>query len=176
MIIADDFLDDPEQFRAHALRLTYDQPGPYPGRNSRQRTELEGLDQAVSAIVNEPLQPLHSAESHGKFRLTLATDDQPGKVHVDPSHWSGILYLSRPEDCRGGTEFYRHPQNYTGNPAGRAFGAEICFARRTTGTIEDQISAEITAAVTRDGIAAGYEHAWELREIYSRNGDVVITE
>ena len=30
------------------------------------------------------------------------------RIHIDQSHWSGILYLSRPEDCRGGTEFYRH--------------------------------------------------------------------
>jgi hypothetical protein len=29
-------------------------------------------------------------------------------VHIDPSHWSGILYLSLPEHCRGGTDFYRH--------------------------------------------------------------------
>lgn len=29
-------------------------------------------------------------------------------MHIDPSHWSGILYLSRAEDCTGGTEFFRH--------------------------------------------------------------------
>ena len=29
-------------------------------------------------------------------------------LHIDPSHWSGILYLRRDEDSRGGTEFYRH--------------------------------------------------------------------
>ena len=30
------------------------------------------------------------------------------KVHVDTALWSGILYLSEPRDCRGGTEFFRH--------------------------------------------------------------------
>ena len=30
------------------------------------------------------------------------------RIHIDQSHWSGILYLSRPEDCQGGTEFFRH--------------------------------------------------------------------
>ncbi len=28
--------------------------------------------------------------------------------HVDGCDWSGILYLSRPEHCRGGTDFFRH--------------------------------------------------------------------
>lgn len=34
-------------------------------------------------------------------------------MHVDRSHWSGILYLSLPEDCRGGTEFFRHRRTHT---------------------------------------------------------------
>jgi hypothetical protein len=29
-------------------------------------------------------------------------------VHIDPAFYSGILYLSLPEHCRGGTEFFRH--------------------------------------------------------------------
>ena len=32
---------------------------------------------------------------------------------MDPSHWSGILYLSEPEDCQGGTEFFRHRETNT---------------------------------------------------------------
>ena len=46
--------------------------------------------------------------SHGKFRITLAGDVGKAKVHIDQAYWSGILYLSRPEDCSGGTEFFRH--------------------------------------------------------------------
>jgi hypothetical protein len=34
-------------------------------------------------------------------------------VHVDQSHWSGILYLSLPEHCQGGTGFYRHRRTNT---------------------------------------------------------------
>lgn len=34
-------------------------------------------------------------------------------MHVDAAHWSGILYLSRPQDCRGGTEFFRHRETNT---------------------------------------------------------------
>ncbi len=108
LIIVDDFIRNADQIRAQALRLNYAQSGAYPGLNSVQRIDIEGLDQEISAIVGEPLRAPVPPESHGKCRLTLAKDDQLGKIHVDPSDWSGILFLSRPEDCRGGTEFYRH--------------------------------------------------------------------
>jgi hypothetical protein len=108
LIIVDNFLDNAEAFREQALSLTYTQNGPYPGLNSVERIKIEGLETEISHIVNEPLRLPSPLESHGKCRLALAKDDKPGKIHVDPSHWSGILYLSRPQDCRGGTEFYRH--------------------------------------------------------------------
>jgi hypothetical protein len=109
LIVIDDFLTGAEEFRSAALRLSYPDRGKemFPGRNSDQRLALAGLDQEISRIVGEPLQS-HSYPSHGKCRLALAKDDEPGRIHVDPSHWSGILYLSKPEDCRGGTEFFRH--------------------------------------------------------------------
>ena len=108
LIVIDDFLGDPEGFREKALRLTYRQEGAYPGLNSIERIQLDGLEQEVSAIVREPLRPIEPLQSHGKCRLALASDDRPGEIHVDPSYWSGILYLNRPEDCRGGTDFFRH--------------------------------------------------------------------
>ena len=95
--------------RAAALSLDYpDQEGPYPGRNSVQRLEIPGLSHAVSNIVGEPLKPIEPLESHGKCRVATGRDGGRGAIHVDSSQWSGILYLSRPEDCKGGTEFYRH--------------------------------------------------------------------
>lgn len=111
LVIVDDFLGsrDAHGLRETGLRLTYpEQEGAFPGRNSVERLNIDGLAEAVSALVNEPLAPLDPPQSHGKFRITLAGDRGRAHVHVDPSHWSGILYLSRPEDCRGGTEFFRH--------------------------------------------------------------------
>lgn len=109
LIIVDDFLDNAEGFRQAALQLEYpDQEGAFPGRNSQQRVNLEGLDEQVSSIVGEPVRGMGPPLSHDKFRLTLAGDKGRARVHIDQSDWSGILYLSRPEDCRGGTEFFRH--------------------------------------------------------------------
>lgn len=111
LIIADDFLGpaDARGLRDAALRLTYPaQQGAFPGRNSLQRIEIAGLGQAVSQLVGESLAPLSPPQSHAKFRITLAADKGGANVHVDPAYWSAILYPSRPGDCQGGTEFFRH--------------------------------------------------------------------
>ncbi|MBU2113627.1 MAG: hypothetical protein KKE94_07610 [Gammaproteobacteria bacterium] len=113
-IVIDDFLDNPYQLREAGLSLTYpDVQGPYPGKNSAQRVNLEGLNNEVSRLVGEPLTAMAHNQAHGKFRIASANDTGTAKVHVDSSHWSGILYLSRPQDCQGGTEFFRHKATNT---------------------------------------------------------------
>jgi len=109
LLIVDDFLNNADGLREQALRLTYpEQQGAFPGRNSRERISIDGLDEAVSRLVGEPLIPVEPLESHAKCRLTLGSDKGRAKVHIDNSHWSGILYLSRDEDSVGGTDFFRH--------------------------------------------------------------------
>lgn len=113
-IVIDDFLDNAHELRKAALNLDYPPvQGPYPGRNSAQRLKIEGLDQEVSRLVGEPLTSMQDTQAHGKFRVASAHDRGSAKVHVDASHWSGILFLSRPEDCKGGTEFFRHKETNT---------------------------------------------------------------
>ena len=109
LIVVDDFLDQPHELRQAALRLTYPQSeSMFPGRNSVERINLDGLAAQVSRLVGEPVAPMPPPQAHGKCRITLAADRGLAKVHVDAAHWSGILYLSEPGDCRGGTEFFRH--------------------------------------------------------------------
>ena len=108
-IVIDDFLPNAEELRERALKLNYSLKGPYPGLNSVEKINIPGLDEMVSRLVYQSVRPPWTKNySHGSFRLALAKDDEPAKIHIDQSHWSGILYLSRPEDCQGGTEFYRH--------------------------------------------------------------------
>ena len=118
VLIIDDFLDNAEGLRQHALTLDYpDLQGAFPGRNSLQRINIDGLDQIVSHLAGERLVAIDPPESHAKCRITLASDVGRGKVHVDHSDWSGILYLSKPEDCRGGTQFFRHKRTNTSRAA-----------------------------------------------------------
>lgn len=109
ILVIDDFLNNAEALRAAALRLTYPpQEGMFPGRNSVERIPIDGLEREVSRRLCEPVVPLPPPQAHAKCRMTYAADRGKAKVHVDAAHWSGILYLSRDEDCRGGTEFFRH--------------------------------------------------------------------
>lgn len=114
VFVIDDFLRNADQVRTQALSLTYAAKGHYPGLNSVQKLRIEGLNEVISALVREPVRaPWTSADSHGSCRVTLASDDQDARIHIDESHWSGILYLSRPEDCQGGTDFFRHKRTQT---------------------------------------------------------------
>lgn len=107
--IIDDFLRNPEPVRDEALSLNYTRTGHYPGRGSVERLKIDGLEQVVSSVVRQPLQANWPGNhAHSTCRLTLAEHDEVAPIHVDPNSLSGILYLSRPEDCHGGTEFYRH--------------------------------------------------------------------
>ena len=109
LFVFDEFLKNADAVRARALELDYSIQGRFPGLNSKEKIEIAGLNETISALVHETVRaPWTSDFSHGSCRLALASDDKPGRIHIDQSHWSGILYLSRPEDCRGGTEFYRH--------------------------------------------------------------------
>jgi hypothetical protein len=115
LIIVDDFLENADELRRAALRLTYPpQEGAFPGRNSLERIEIGGLARKVSDLVREPLKVISPPQSHAKCRISLAKDEGRAKVHIDRgAHWSGILYLSRSEDCHGGTEFFRHRRTGT---------------------------------------------------------------
>ena len=109
LIVVDDFLTSPDSMRSDALGLDYPNlEGPFPGRNSAKRLELPELTRTVSGLTGERLRPLDPPMSHMKCRITLASDPEEAQVHIDPGYWSGILYLSRPQDCRGGTRFFRH--------------------------------------------------------------------
>ncbi|MEI9927664.1 MAG: DUF6445 family protein [Sphingomonas sp.] len=110
LIIVDDFLRDPLGFRARALALDYDpafKRGNYPGLLSTAALPIDGLDAAASNHAGLPLRAAPGT-THQHCRLTLKGDKGASGVHIDPCAYSGILYLSLPEDCRGGTDFFRH--------------------------------------------------------------------
>ena len=109
-LIVDDFLSDPIAARQAALALDYDpafKEGNYPGLLSTRPLPIPGLDEAVGRLIGHRVQP-QAGTTHQHCRLTLAGDRGLSGVHIDPCFYSGILYLSLPEHCRGGTDFFRH--------------------------------------------------------------------
>lgn len=114
LIIIDDFLKDPWAARRAALALDYDparQHGNFPGQNSTAPLDTAAVDVAVSRHLGIRLGAAPGTQ-HGHCRLTRKGDKGKSGVHIDPASYSGILYLSRPEDCArpdaGGTDFFRH--------------------------------------------------------------------
>ena len=110
LIVIDDFLKDPHGARRQAMALDYDpayKKGNYPGLDSTQTMPIQGLDETVSRIIGVRVKPDPNT-SHGHCRLTLKADKGRSGVHIDPCFYSGILYLSLDEHCRGGTDFFRH--------------------------------------------------------------------
>jgi Family of unknown function (DUF6445) len=118
VIIFDDFFDHPMKLRADALKLNYPKPKEkqnWPGRNGHMRLFVPGLDEAVSRIVGEPVVGA-AGTAHCCFRLSLAGDDDDRlfNVHIDEGMWwAGIAYLTLPEHCQGGTEFFRHKETHS---------------------------------------------------------------
>ena len=114
-LIIDDFYDDPHAVRNAALHTDYARSvdgANYPGDNSADAFEIGGLSELVSNMVQEPLMGTPGS-GHCRFRIATAGAESRAKarMHVDGDcYWSGIVYLSLPEHCRGGTEFYRHKE------------------------------------------------------------------
>jgi hypothetical protein len=113
LLIINDFLKDPWA----ALALDYNparQHGNFPGLNSSTPLDTAAVDSAVSRLLGIKLGPAPGTQ-HGACRLTCKGDKGRSGVHIDPASYSGILYLSRPEDCvradAGGTDFFRHKRS-----------------------------------------------------------------
>jgi len=114
LTIIDNFLQDPWMARKAALGLEYDparQLGNFPGLNSDRALDTQGINKAVSKLIGMQLTGAPGTQ-HGHCRLTRRSDKGKSGVHIDPASYSGILYLSRPEDCAkpsaGGTDFFCH--------------------------------------------------------------------
>ena len=109
-LMVDDFIANPHDLRRRALALGYDRSakdGNYPGITSDRPIEIPGLDDYVSSALGTRVKPAPDT-LHGHCRLTLRSDRGLSGVHIDPAFYSGILYLSLPEQSAGGTDFYRH--------------------------------------------------------------------
>lgn len=103
----DDFLPDPVGYREQALKQPfYDIRGPdletYKNINVRPSDEFAGL---LSARLGKDVKCGYSL-----LRVNFDGQMPNNAVHTDSGYdqFAVILYLNRPEDCKGGTAFWRH--------------------------------------------------------------------
>lgn len=129
--IADGFLDDFESVREFADSADY----------RTYRSEVDGIEyplicpvtQSISEAVQGAVElALGTAITvrHVFLRASPAGVYVPNQVHNDLSmgQYSLMLYLNRPEDCRGGTSFLRHVEH--GLEHGPRTQEEIAIAQR----------------------------------------------
>ena len=144
LIIIDDFLADPMLARSKALALDYDpefKDGNYPGLLSTQPLPIPGLDEAAGATIGAAVKP-QPGTTHGHCRLTLAKDKGLSGVHIDPCFYSGILYLSLPEHCRGGTDFFRHKRTGLDRVPGDMAGVRAAGYSDPNRLVEEVVNAD----------------------------------
>ena len=111
VVIKDDFYDDPDAIRQLALGKSYQEPPP-----GTPRLAVTAIcNEVESKAMFERLQPYLPNLADNRvvganilFRYTLATAQKKIFCHVDGCSNAGIVYLSKPEHCAGGTTIYRH--------------------------------------------------------------------
>ena len=106
-LIIDDFLDDPDQIRNFLInnKVPFEIKGPYPGKRTipvddirYKNMVIEKLNQVFPfKIKMEPL----------SFAFQLCLSDDKTWVHVDPSDWTGVLYLTPNAPIESGTLLFK---------------------------------------------------------------------
>ena len=113
VVVKDDFYDDPDAVRQLALDKEYSEP---PADTPRLAVTAI-CDEAESGAMFERLKPYVPKNPENRvvaasvlFRYTLANAEKKIFCHVDGCSSAGIVYLSLPEHCAGGTTIYRHKE------------------------------------------------------------------
>lgn len=115
LVVLDDFYPKPDTIRDVALSLSFRRHAGvnYPGGEAVAALDWSSVRRRLRSFIPEDVDgecPKPTPFPQGLFRLALAADadGRPDGVHQDVQRWSAVIYLSRPEDCRGGVTFYRH--------------------------------------------------------------------
>lgn len=131
VVVFDDFYRQPDKVHALALSAEYRDVTQlnYPGYQSVHTYVTDGLRRKFAAILDRELDIPADSKVFGKFRIMLRESGSRLKVHLDGgTDWTGVLYLTRPELCMGGTAFFRHRQTGLEGPIHgpllKKFGAE----------------------------------------------------
>lgn len=110
IILAENFYEDPLKIRELALKLNYGaaEGHTYPGVNSDQAFLPDEVINKFSSLVGNQVVPANGMLC-GNFRLSNVNDTHTQDIHVDPgADWAAVLFLNLPDQCQGGTNFWRH--------------------------------------------------------------------
>ncbi|OBV37333.1 DUF6445 family protein [Janthinobacterium psychrotolerans] len=113
--IIDDFLPDPAAWRAQALALPFEQQR-YAGQNypgsQTDGQPCQAIMERIATALGREIRFI--SPDNGSYRLSYADAMARTDIHVDNetggnfNFYAGVLYLNPPEQCQGGTTFWRH--------------------------------------------------------------------
>lgn len=123
LLVVDDFLPNPVLFRENVLKQDFvDLESPIDGEVYKRVAigRFPYVEELIESAVGFKISMLLSG-----VRLNFNGELPNSSIHADLSYgeFAAIIYLSRPEDCRGGTAFWRHKESgwdqlpaYVGTP------------------------------------------------------------
>ena len=111
IVVVDGLLRDVDEVRAWALSARYSKPAEvlYPGLVCHPPWDFGPLRLFLEQVIG-----CRFRASEATFRLSMLTLDgehlvpQQRRPHADGCMAAGVIYLNSPEQCSGGTAFYRH--------------------------------------------------------------------
>lgn len=116
LVIVDDFYDNPDEIRNNALNLSFrkKEGATYPGLEAIDLTrDWNTIKNKLRDYIPDKVDGSGDKNPpfpQGKFRIAMESDEsiRIDKVHIDQQKWSGVIYLSKNEDCSSGLVFYKH--------------------------------------------------------------------
>ena len=106
-LVIDDFLDDPDDIRNFLInnKEAFENTGPYPGKRT-----LPVDNQVYKNMIVEKLHKVLPFKIEMKplsyvFQLCVHIDHS--WVHLDPSEWTGVLYLTPNAPLKSGTLLFK---------------------------------------------------------------------
>lgn len=108
LIVIDDFYSDPDAVRQKALSKKYEEPPNKSARLAKTAVCNDSEMRAMCELVQPYVKETDIAALGILFRYTLADTVKKAYCHVDGCTYAGIVYLSLPEHCAGGTTIFKH--------------------------------------------------------------------
>lgn len=108
LVMVDDFLHNPTAITGTLKKGDFAANNRAPGVESlRDGYQEDWVGSELSRLVKSNI--VSPTGKFGILRLITAADKVPlVNIHVDPYEWAGLLYLTQPKYCKGGTSFYRY--------------------------------------------------------------------
>ena len=115
LLVIDDFYNNVDDVRKHALAQEFNVTGNYPGARTKSfinQSTKDGIQKLIYPHAGKVTEWLDH-EDHGytgSFQMTLSS--HKSWIHTDDNNnWAGVLYLTPDAPPIGGTGFYRSKIN-----------------------------------------------------------------